>query len=485
MTARPGSTARQHDTGRLTRALHPEAHRIVYGSPNVAADLASLRLTSRIDRAHVVGLHSAGLLSLDETGCLLRAIEAVESLGYGPVLERNRPRGLYLVYEEVVSEFAGPEVGGKLHTGRSRNDVNATATILRTRESAASLVGDGTRLLAALLGRAERYADVLMPIYTHAQPAMPITYGYYLAGVATALARDLNAVADAAFAHDVCPLGAHAVAGTNLPLDTDLTARLLGFRSGPVHAVDSIASRDTPLRTLSAAAMLSLTLSRLAADLQFWSTQEAGLVTFPDWLVGSSSAMPQKRNAFLLEHLRARPAQPLGAFVAACTAMKAAPFTNSIEVGTEAMAGVMDALDEVSGLLRLSALVVAGAEPVPDRMREAATGGFVDATAAANRLVAAGMPFRQAHHVVGSAVRGAIDAGEKRLRLPTVDAHASLDEVVAEARYGGGPGALSNALARVHETRTSLVQMLRTRHEGSELAEAVAALMAATAGGGA
>ncbi len=459
-----------HDTGRLTRTLHPEAHQVVYGAPNPAADLATLRLTSRIDRVHVLGLRSSGLLTVAETAQLLDAIQTVEALNYAPVLERPRPRGLYLVYEQVISELAGPGIGGKLHTGRSRNDLNATVAILMTREGAERMVADGIRLLAALLGRAEKYAHAVMPIHTHSQPAMPITYGYYLTGVALALARDLAAVGHAAFDHDVCPLGAHAVAGTNVPLNTKLTARLLGFGSGPMHAVDSIASRDTSVRTLSAATLASITVSRLAADLQFWSTQEAGFVAFPDWLVGSSSAMPQKRNAFLLEHLKARPAQVLGALVAACTAEKAAPFTNSIEVGTEAMARVMPALDEVCDLLRLASLVVAGAQPVPDRMLGSATRGFVGATAAANRLVAAGVPFREAHHVVGAAVRDAVVRGETRLDLPEAAGDApELNELVAEARFGGGPGALEAAMSHAHQLRQELVRWLRDRTRRQDL----------------
>jgi argininosuccinate lyase len=200
-----------------------------------------------------------------------------------------------------------------------------------------------------------------MPVHTHHQAAMPVTYGWYLLGVATALGRDLDALRTAAAGLDACPLGAGAVAGTDLPIDPARTARLLGFAGPAAHALDAVASRDVPLRVLGAAAGLAVTLSRLAADLQLWSTAEFGFVHFPDRLVGGSSAMPQKRNAFLLEHVRAKPAQALGAWAAAASAMAATPFTNSIEVGTEAVASVWTGLAAAEQAVLLAQVLVAGA----------------------------------------------------------------------------------------------------------------------------
>jgi argininosuccinate lyase len=322
-------------------------------------------------------------------------------------------------------------------------------TALRLREWVLDFAAEAVRLQAVLLGRARAHASVVMPVYTHHQAAMPATYGWYLLGVALAVGRDLDALRTAAAGLDVCPLGAGAVAGTDLPIDPARTARLLGFGSTTAHALDAVASRDVPLRVLAAAAGLAGTLSRLAADLQLWSTAEFGFVHFPDRLVGGSSAMPQKRNAFLTEHVKAKPGQALGAWAAAAAAMSATPFTNSIEVGTEAVASVWSGLQAAEESVVLCQALVSGARPMPERMAGAAEAGFTVATSLANRLVRHGVPFRTAHHQVGEAVRRAIEAGSTDLAkfgppgwLDQLD-DAALDpaELVEAHGHGGGPGA--------------------------------------------
>jgi argininosuccinate lyase len=268
-----------------------------------------------------------------------------------------------------------------------------------------------------------------------------------------------------------------------LALDTARTATLLGFAAGPVHAVDAIASRDIVLDIIGIAANLAVTVSRLATDLQLWSTAELSYVEFPDWLVGSSSAMPQKRNAFLLEYLKARPGRVLGAWVAAVTATKSVPFTNSIEVGTEAMAPVGPALRTTQDVLALAALVVAGAVPRPDHARAAAARGFVDATALANELVRRGVPFREAHERIGAAVLRVVDGDGSWPPAEFAAEFARLDllAVADRARYGGGPGGRVDALAAAwrlrHRLRRELVGLrLAHRRATDRLRQASAAV---------
>ena len=249
------------------------------------------------------------------------------------------------------------------------------------------------------------------------------------------------------------------MAGTDLPIDPARTAKLLGFEEPPRHAIDAVASRDTALRVLAAAAGAAVTISRLATDLQLWSTAEFGMIRFPDRLIGGSSAMPQKRNAFLLEHLKAKPAAAIGAWTAVASAMKSTPFTNTIEVGTEALAGVWPGLAAVEDTVLLAQTVVSGARPCPERMEQRARQGFVTATAAANTLVRAGVPFRTAHSAVAGAVRAAIDDGREELvlsagpDLPGVSV-PSVAEAVEQCRYGGGPGEFDAAF---NAARTELV----------------------------
>src|SRR6185369_13149244 len=164
------------------------------------------------------------------------------------------------------------------------------------------------------------YADVTMPVYTHYQAAVPITYGHYLTGVGFALSRDIAGLMSVIADLNACPLGAGAVSGTSLPIDPARTAGLLGFDQPVPHSIDAVASRDVILRLLSAAAILGVSLSRVASDLLLWTSVEFGFLTVPDTLAGSSSMMPQKRNVYMLEHVEGRSAAALGAFVHAAAA---------------------------------------------------------------------------------------------------------------------------------------------------------------------
>lgn len=456
------------DTGRIGHALAREAQRIYYGAPDAETDLSALELIARVDRAHLVMLAESGILARSAAAHLLRTVEAVQQSGFVDVLGQPRPRGLYLAYEQAISRSSSPEIGGLLHTARSRNDLLATTTLLALRRSLLTVLAQGCRLLTALLSAAARHLDVVMPIHTHHQPAMPITFGYYLTGVALAVHRDIERLLGVLEQTTRCPLGAHAVAGTGLPIDPERTAQLLGFETGPLHAVDAVASRDASIWALAGIVTLTATISRLATDLQFWSSADVGYLEFPDWLVGSSSAMPQKRNVFLLEYLRARPARVVGALVSSLTAMSGTPFTNSIEVGTEAVSGVPGALVTSGDVLAVAALVCAGAIPRPEAMRTAATRGLVDATAYADDLVRSGIPFRQAHARIGAAAALAVQGTGPW--PPDGVVPLSLDAAVDLSRHGGGPGTRSACLAAARERRHHLRERIREQLAAEQLA---------------
>jgi len=475
----------QRGTGRLIGELGPRTRQVVYGELTQAGLDAELPLMVRVDQAHLVMLAEQKLVSAEAARGLLRCLDELAGQRFRPLLSRPAPRGLYLMYEGYLIDRLGPDIGGVLHTGRSRNDLKATITSLRFREWLLDFAEQAARLEAVLLSRARVYQSVVMPVYTHFQAAMPITYGYYLLGVALAVGRDIDALRAAAGGLQVCPLGASAVAGTDLPIDPARTARLLGFSATTQHALDAVASRDVQLRLLAAAAGLAVTLSRLATDLQLWSTAEFGFLGFPDRLVGGSSAMPQKRNAFLLEHVKAKPGHALGAWAAAASMMASTPFTNSIEVGTEAVASVWPGLHAAEQAVLLSQVLVSGARPVAARMSERAESGFTAATSVANRLVQRGVPFRTAHHMVGDAVRRAVQAGSTELAefgppgwLDEIGlADLDLAALVRAHAYGGGPG----AFAEPHQQATAAWAAHREWHREWRRSVAAAAADLATA----
>ncbi|MFF1496535.1 argininosuccinate lyase [Streptomyces sp. NPDC058304] len=451
------------DTGRLRTTLHEEAHRIVYDQylPDPGQDGLGqeLHLISEVDRAHLVMLAERGIVDTGRAAALLRTISALRADDFARLRGMPMPRGVYLAYEGRLVELLGERVGGVLHTGRSRNDLNATTARLKTRGPYGELLDAVAALARTLLARAGAYREVTMPAYTHGQPAVPITYGHWLAGVASAVLRALDGLLDAGREIDVNPLGAGAVGGTSVAIAPQRTAELLGFTATAPNSVDAVASRDFVLRLLGACSVLGVTMARAARDLSSWTSEEFALLRMADDLVGSSSMMPQKRNPFLLEHIQGRSTASLGAFTAAASAMGTAGFTNAIAVGGEAARHLWPGLRSTADAVTLLRLVVGGAEPDSERMAQRAVDGFTSATYLAERLVIGGMPFREAHHLVGETVLAALELGVSlteagRVR-PEVAAAAPGDgsswldpaDVAAACVHGAGPGAASTEAA--------------------------------------
>lgn len=417
------------DTGRIRLPLSPTARRIVFPDPAEATD--ELLAMTEVDRAHLVMLAERGLVPPGAAASLLCEISRLRAVDFGPLRTAEARRGLYLLYEDWLASRLDERTAGIARLGRSRNDLNATVFLLRLRSPYQQVMTATCRLQAVLLRGARRHRQVVMSAYTHHQPAFPTTLGHYLAGVAFALDRDLAGLAGAAGPLEVCPLGAGAGGGTAVPIDPGRTAALLGFATPLRHSTDAVASRAPALALLAALALAGVTLGRLATDLLAWTTAEFGFLELPDRLVGSSSALPQKRNPFLLEHVQGKAAAPLGALVAAAGALHATPFANSVAVGGEGAPHVFPALAAVADAATLLALVVAGARPVPAAMAGRARDGLTTAAAQAERMVIDGdLCFGEAHRRIGTMLSSA--------RPPDLPEPA---EVVAAARHGAGPGA--------------------------------------------
>ena len=458
-------------TGRIDRKLTAAARKILFARKLDDQIDEEMPFICRIDCAHLLMLAECQIVSSEKAQKLLRALQTLAGQQFAPLRARPSERGLFLLYEHYLIETEGSAVGGVLQTARSRNDLGATLLRLRLRRPCCELINAALRLQAVLVKRAHAYASMVMPAYTHGQPAEPITYGHYLAGVAQAIRRDIDGILESIKEIDTCPLGAAAIAGTSLPIDTERTASLLGFTQCSANSIDAVASRDVVLRLLAATAIYATTLSRIATDLLQWLTSEFQFLQAPDEIVGSSSAMPQKRNPFLLEHVQGRTSTALGAFTQALAATRNTPFSNSIAVGTESVRTVWDAVQDTIDATILLRLVLFHAKPRPERMLQRAAESFTNATALATRMsIERAMDFRSAHHQVGRAVKEAMARGMKSLlelvqedpnALPVSLEHMDPGSCVDRSRYGGGPAPESNAAQLVQLRRSWIDQHRR------------------------
>jgi argininosuccinate lyase len=399
-------------TERLQEGPAPEVLEHLYVPRLQAEFAATFPYMTAANKAHVLMLSRQEIISRAAAAHILRALLAIESDGPAAFQLDPRLEDAFFNYEAAVIRLTGPDIGGQMHTARSRNDLSATLLRLRLRDGVLDFVPCLFTARRTALDQAERYADVIMPGYTHLQPAQPITFGHYLVGVAAALERDTHRLAAVYPSVNLSPLGACALAGTTFPIDRQYTSSLLGFDGLVEHTLDAVASRDCALELLAQAAIFGLTCSRVAQDMYVWFTQEFQAVDLPDRVAGTSSIMPQKKNPVVLEHLKGKPAHLLAAFLAAATAVKNVSFTNTIDGNREAMHGLWDALEEARRCALLLNLVLASVTPNAPLLLERAQSDFCTATDLADALVrSSGLSFRQAHHVVGGVVREALARG--------------------------------------------------------------------------
>lgn len=449
--------------GRLARPPHPELFRLLY-EPQLEADKgALLPLLLAVDAAHVVMLAERGLLAPAGAAQLLavnRDLAARLAAGEDPIGLPPSHRGIYALYENLYIERLGAEAGGAAHFARSRNDINAALTRLRAKTALAEVSRRAVALLELLLALAERHAGTLMAGFTHLEPAQPTSFGHYLAAVAAELARTAEWLSNSGGRADRSPLGAAAGFGTSQPIDRERVAELLGFARVIESSLDAVASRDYAVHAASGLAMLGMTLSRLASDLQVWGSAAYRFLAWPDELVSTSSIMPQKRNVFALENLRGRAARPVGLLVNVLVGLKNVPFTNSVEVSSEATAHLWPAAEAAGTALELARLMLGAMEVDCERMAGFVAGRQTTMTALANLLVEDhGLSFRTAHGAVGRLAAERPDAeaepGAVAVRLPEIVEELSgrrveldagrlrlaLDPaaLLAAARYGGGP----------------------------------------------
>ncbi len=361
-------------------------------------------------RAHVRGLVEASLLSAAEGEQILAALDAVDEEFARGTFERGAgDEDVHMAIERRVTEIAGP-VGAKLHTGRSRNDQVATTVKLFVRDATVDIAEGALRLAEALMELGQRDPSRYLPGYTHLQRAQPVLLAHHLAAHAWALTRDVDRLLETRRRMNVSPLGAGALAGTSLPLDPGYTARLLGFDRSFANSVDAVSDRDYVAELLFDIAMLGVHVSRMGEELVLWTSSEFGFATLGDDFTTGSSMLPHKKNSDVAELARGKSGRFIGNLTTMLVVLKGLPLAYNRDL-QEDKEPVFDQVDTLTVLLPAFAGMIATLTFDTERMALLAPQGFSLATDIAEWLVRQGVPFREAHELVGRAVGESVRSG--------------------------------------------------------------------------
>jgi argininosuccinate lyase len=400
--------------GRLPTAID-EAMQNINASVQIDSALWQVDIQGSI--AHAAGLVRASILTADEGQVIIGGLKQVASeIEAGTFRWDPAKEDVHMNIEARLVEIVGP-VGGKLHTGRSRNDQIATDLRLWVRSKLDEILAAVSQLANVLIDRSSDEIDTLMPSYTHLQRAQPSRLSHHLMAWQEMLWRDRCRLLDARARVNESPLGSGAVAGSSFPLDRGAVAKDLGFSAPMRNSIDATASRDFLMEVASALSILAVHLSRIGEEIVLWSSQEFGFLVLSDAFSTSSSMMPQKKNPDVAELVRGKSALCVGALTSLLILEKGLPLGYGRDL-QEDKRPIMDATEAV----RLSLLALAGAlgtaEFRRDRLSQALDQGHICATDLAEFLVINGVPFREAHHVVGALVRDAETLGVAMGDLP-------------------------------------------------------------------
>jgi argininosuccinate lyase len=383
-------------------------------------------------RAHAAMLQKTGVITSEDAAQILKGLETIAAeIDAGTFPFREEYEDIHMNVEARLRELIGP-AAGRLHTARSRNDQVALDFRMWVREACDRTHAQIRGLQKALIAKAEPNAATLMPGFTHLQPAQPVTFGHHLMAYVEMFGRDASRFADARTRMNESPLGAAALAGSPFPIDRQMTAKALGFDRPSANSLDAVADRDFALEALAAASITAIHLSRLAEEIVIWMTPQFGFIKLTDAFTTGSSIMPQKKNPDAAELVRAKAGRLLASFTQLSVVMKGLPLTYSKDM-QEDKVPTFEAFDALELSLRAMAGMVADLEPVPERMAAAAGAGFSTATDLADWLVRElGLPFRDAHHITGAAVKRCEQLGCDLPGLPLAELQA------LEPRIGEG-----------------------------------------------
>ena len=410
-------------------------------------------------RAHAAMLKSQGIISAEDEAAIQQGLATIEQeIRDGAFPFRDEFEDIHMNVEARLAELIGP-ASGRLHTARSRNDQVAVDFRLWVRDACDTAIARIEALQLALLAKAEAHTEALMPGFTHLQPAQPVTFGHHLMAYVEMFGRDAGRFHDARARMNESPLGAAALAGSPFPIDRFATAKALGFDRPTANSLDSVSDRDFALEALSAASICGVHLSRLAEEIVIWSTPQFGFVRLSDAFSTGSSIMPQKRNPDAAELARAKVGRILGALTSLTMVMKGLPLAYSKDM-QEDKVPVFEAFEALDLSLAAMAGMVEDLQPNLERMAAAAGAGFSTATDLADWLVRKlDLPFRQAHHVTGAAVKRAEALGVGLAELPLSELQSIEPRVTDEVYQVLSPAA--SAASRTSYGGTAPVEVRR------------------------
>jgi argininosuccinate lyase len=371
--------------------------------------------------AHATMLARQGILTEEERDSIIAGLETIrDRIASGDFPWSVELEDVHMNIEAELTRQIG-SAGKKLHTGRSRNDQVATDIRLWLRDEVDIIIDGIRRLQQALLTLAEQEADTILPGFTHLQTAQPVTFGHHMMAWFEMLERDAGRFVDCRARMNIMPLGAAALAGTTYPIDRDLTAELLGFDAPAGNSLDAVSDRDFAIEFCAAASILMMHLSRFSEELIIWSSAQFGFIELSDSFCTGSSIMPQKKNPDVPELIRGKSGRIYGHLMALLTLMKSQPLAYNKD-NQEDKEPLFDTVDNIRGSLKIFADMIPAISCRRDNMRAAAMKGFATATDLADYLVVRGIPFRDAHEIVGKAVALCV---EKACDLPEL----TLDEL--------------------------------------------------------
>ncbi len=383
--------------------------------------------------AHVRMLKKCGIIPPEDADSIIQGLRTIAAeMENGQFKIDESLEDIHTNVEFRLTDLIGP-AGGKLHTGRSRNDQVATDFRMYLRDVTLETVKNIDSLIDSLITIAKDNGETIMPGFTHMQHAQPVTLAQHMLAHAFKLSRDAQRFLDAFERLNLCPLGSAALAGTTYPIDREMTAKALGFKGPTFNSMDSVSDRDFVTELAFCASLTSVHLSSMSEELVLWSSQEFGFIEMADKYTTGSSIMPQKKNPDIAELIRGRSGAINGSLVTMLMMTKGLPLSYNRDL-QEDKRPVMDSLDSLNSCLVMMSKVISTMKVRSDVMLSKVTSGFINATDLADYLVTKGVPFREAHGIVGASVRYCIDNGKKLDDL-SIDEFRRFSDLIEEDVY--------------------------------------------------